>query len=148
MLVNPHSLHLVDVKGTGKKLVQRRLGPFEVQEVINPNVYRLAIPDTYPMNPVINAEHLSAYQSDSEGVFAGIERPVLPDPRKSDLYASPEMEVESIVGWRKRRGQVQYLTRWKDCGPIEDTWLTERDLRNSHAILKAFKERNADVIPV
>ncbi|EPS94953.1 hypothetical protein FOMPIDRAFT_34386, partial [Fomitopsis schrenkii] len=54
VLVNPHSLELVDVQGTGKKLVQRMLGPFEVQARINPLVYKLALPDTYPMNPVIN----------------------------------------------------------------------------------------------
>ncbi|EPS96698.1 hypothetical protein FOMPIDRAFT_1103198, partial [Fomitopsis schrenkii] len=54
VLVNPHSLELVDVKGTGKKLVQRMLSPFLVQERINPLVYKLALPDTYPMNSVIN----------------------------------------------------------------------------------------------
>ena len=73
VLINPHSLHLVDVKGTGKKLMQCRLGPFVVQEVINPNMYRLSIPDTFSMNPIFNAEHLSAYKSDEDGEFSSVE---------------------------------------------------------------------------
>ena len=60
-LVNPHSLELVDVEGTGKKLVQRMIGPFEVVEKINPQVYRLRLPDIYPMHPVFNIEHLKRY---------------------------------------------------------------------------------------
>ncbi|EMD30797.1 hypothetical protein CERSUDRAFT_40861, partial [Gelatoporia subvermispora B] len=53
VLVNPHSLELVDVKGTRRKLVQRMIGLFIVQERINLLVYRLFILDTYPMHPVI-----------------------------------------------------------------------------------------------
>lgn len=148
VLVNPHSLELVDVKGTGKKLMQRTLGPFRVQEQINPNVYRLSIPDTYPMNPIINVEHLVAYHEDKEGKFSSIHRPVLLDPRGSDLYASPEFEVEKIVAWRKRAGQLEYLVRWKGFGPVEDSWQTERDLRNAHEILSHFKAKQTTPLPV
>ncbi|KIY60703.1 hypothetical protein CYLTODRAFT_322624, partial [Cylindrobasidium torrendii FP15055 ss-10] len=49
VLINPHSLELVESKGTGKKLVQRYLGPFEVMERINPMVYRLRLPKEFPM---------------------------------------------------------------------------------------------------
>ena len=62
MLVNPHTLKLVEVEGTGQKLVQRMIRPFEVMERINPNVYRLRLPDSYPMHPVINIEHLKKYR--------------------------------------------------------------------------------------
>ena len=60
-LVNPHSLELVDVAGTSKKLIQRMIGPFEVVERINPMVYRLRLPDSYSMHPVFNLEHLKKY---------------------------------------------------------------------------------------
>lgn len=39
VLINPHTLKLVEVEGTGKKLVQRAIGPFEVLEKINLMVY-------------------------------------------------------------------------------------------------------------
>ena len=38
------------------------IGPFEVMEHINPNVYRLRLPDSYPMHPLINIEHLRKYK--------------------------------------------------------------------------------------
>ena len=45
VLVNPHSLEWVDVKGTGTKLKQRWIGPFKVMQRINPKVYRLRMSD-------------------------------------------------------------------------------------------------------
>ena len=41
VLVNPHSLDWVDAKGSGNKLKQRWIGPFEVTQCINPNVFHL-----------------------------------------------------------------------------------------------------------
>ena len=41
VLINPHSLELVDVKGKSRKLVQRKIGPFEIMEVLSPTTYRL-----------------------------------------------------------------------------------------------------------
>ena len=145
VLVNPHSLELVDVQGTGRKLVQRMLGPFPVQAQINPLVYKLALPDTYPMNPVINIEHLRKYHEDASGTFAGVQRPLLPDPRRSDVRASVEWEVEDIIGWRRnsRKGnRLEYLLRWKGFGPTEDSWVSEFDLRNAQDILRKFLRSN------
>lgn len=50
-------MELVEVKGTGKKLVQRTVGPFVIHEKINRLVYCLSIPNSYPMNPVVNIQY-------------------------------------------------------------------------------------------
>ncbi|TFY54605.1 hypothetical protein EVJ58_g8762 [Rhodofomes roseus] len=141
VLVNPHSLELVDVKGTGKKLVQRMLGPFTVLEQVNPLVYRLAMPDTYPMNPVINIEHLRKYH---EPILSSreVRRPILPDPRNSELLASEEYEVEQIVAWRRnksRSNRLEFLVRWKGYSPIFDTWEPASHLQNAYEILREYK---------
>lgn len=54
VLINPHTLKLVDTEGTSKRLVQRAIGPFEVLKKINPVVYHVRLPDSYPMHPVFN----------------------------------------------------------------------------------------------
>ncbi|KAL1685139.1 hypothetical protein GGG16DRAFT_27245, partial [Schizophyllum commune] len=54
VLVNPHTLRLVDAQGRGVKLVQRVIGPFEVLQKVSPVAYRLRLPDNYPMHPVLN----------------------------------------------------------------------------------------------
>ncbi|TFY53089.1 hypothetical protein EVJ58_g9647 [Rhodofomes roseus] len=144
VLVNPHSLELVDVKGTGKKLVQRMLGPFAVIEQVNPLVYRLAMPSTYPMNPVINIEHLRRYR-EPDLISTDVRRPILPDPRNSELLAIEEYEVESIVSWRRnkyRSNRLEFLVRWKGFSPIHDTWEPAAHLRNAHKILKEYRDHH------
>jgi hypothetical protein len=47
VLVNPHSLELVDVQGAGRKLVQRCIGPFWISEKINDTVFQIEIPPEY-----------------------------------------------------------------------------------------------------
>ena len=62
VLVNPHTLDWVDSKGAGAKLKQRWIGPFEILQKINPNVFRLRMSDNYPGFPVFNIEHLRKYE--------------------------------------------------------------------------------------
>jgi hypothetical protein len=92
VLINPHSLELVDIKGKSRKLVQRKIGPFEITEVLSPTTYRLRLPDTYPMHNVVNIQHLTKYLRSPDN-----SRPFLTNPR-DDLRSSEEYEVERIVG--------------------------------------------------
>ena len=144
-LVNPHSLELIDITGTGRKLVQRMIGPFEVVEKINPMVYRLRLPDTYSMHPVFNMEHLKKYTPSPEEFG---ERTELPPTR--ELRASEEYEVEAILGHRlvgkKRANRRMFLVRWKDYGPADDSWVSEYDLRNSSQLKRDYlKSKNLSI---
>jgi hypothetical protein len=135
VLINPHSLELLESKGAGRKLIQRRIGPFEVLEKINPQVFRLRIPSEYLMHPVINREHLKKYhQSPQE--FG--QRESLLNPRKLDRNEE-EYEVEAIVGYKRHRNRLLFRVRWKGYGPEEDSWLNSQDLRNAPALLRAYK---------
>lgn len=137
-LVNPHSLELIDVKGTGRKLVQRTIGPFEAMERINPVVYRLRLPDNYPMHPVFNLQHLKLYKP-SPAKFG--DRVELPPTRSEDL-ATEEYGVEAILGHRlsnRRTGNRRmYLVRWEGYGPEDDTWVSEYDLRNAPELRREY----------
>jgi hypothetical protein len=134
VLVNPHSLELVDVKGTGRKLVQRRIGPFVVSEKINPVVYRLDIPLEYKMHPILNIQHLRKYHRGETGL-----RATLPELR--ELATEEEYEVERIVGqqYNKSRRRMEYLVRWKGYGPEYDTFEPEAGLRNAFSKLREYK---------
>lgn len=134
VLINPHSLELVDVQGTGKKLMQRRIGPFEVTEVLGPLSYRLRLPDSYPMYNVVNVHHLTKYKRSGDP-----SRPKLANPRDG-IRSSEEWEVDRIVGEKVLpNGQVRYRVRWKDYDVENDTWQTPADLRNAPETLKAWK---------
>lgn len=137
VLVNPHTLKLVEVEGTGKKLVQRTIGPFEVLEKVNPTVFRLRLPDNYPMHPVFNVAHLKKYIPSPERFG---ERAVMPPTR--DLIGSREYEVEAILGHkltkRKTGNRRMYLVRWVGYGPAEDSWISEYDLRNAPELKREY----------
>ena len=95
VLVNPHSLELVDVKGAGHKLVQRQIGPFGISEKINNSVYRIELPPEYQMHPIINQEHLTKYRHRSPGDKSQ-QLPKLRPIAREEVY-----EVECIVGHKK-----------------------------------------------
>lgn len=137
-LVNPHTLKLIDVQGTGRKLVQRTIGPFEVMERINLLVYQLRLPDNYPMHPIFNLANLKKYRA-LDPQFG--ERTMLP-PTRDLLNASEEYEVEAILGHRltkRKDGNCRmYLIRWRGFEPSEDSWVSDYSLRNAPEIRREY----------
>ena len=136
VLVNPHSLEWAESKGEGAKLTTRWIGPFEVIQKVNPNVFRLRMGDNYPGSPVINIQHLKKYIADSTHP----ERTTLPDSfvRKPE---SKEYEVEKIVGHKRvgKKATLRYLIRWVGYGPQFDTWGSATDLKNAADLLREYR---------
>ena len=63
VVINWRNLGLLrDKKGRGDKLLARYEGPFEIMEKISAVAYRLRMPASYGMHPVLNIEHLEKYQ--------------------------------------------------------------------------------------
>ena len=66
VLINPHSLSLLrSNKGEGKKFLMQYNGPFKVMEKISDVTYRIRLPASYGIHPVINIAHLETYHSDN-----------------------------------------------------------------------------------
>src|SRR5260370_31510125 len=104
VLVNPHSLNLVDMKGTGQKLLQQRIGPFLVTEKINPIVYCLHLPAELQMHPVINIEHLTWYNRDKANPWTKLKD-------LQSLAREIEYKVDRILGHHFNQAQkhIEYL---------------------------------------
>jgi Chromo (CHRromatin Organisation MOdifier) domain len=135
VLINPHSLELVDVKGKSRKLVQRKIGPFEITEIISPTAYRLRLPDTYPMHNVVNIQHLTKYHRSKDD-----SRPNLANPR-DERQATEEYEVDKIVGEKRIGGKTLYRVRWRGYDAEDDSWQSARDLRNAPEVLKNWRSQ-------
>ena len=135
VLVNPHSLELIEVQGQGCKLVQRRIGPFTILEQINEAIYQVNLPPEYCMHPIINIEHLTRYKR-RDPELGGDTLAELRPEAKEEMY-----EVERIVGHRRvgRKG-ILYRVRWKGYGPEEDTYKTEENLRGAFSRLHEYKK--------
>ena len=135
VLVNPHALEWAESKGEGKKLMQRWIGPFEVTQRVNPNVYRLRMSNLYPGLPVFNYQHLKKYE-DSPSEF-GV-RYTLPETRPTKP-AQEEYEVEKIIAERRTKKGVEYLIRWAGYSPLYDTWEPKRALKNAPEVISKWK---------
>jgi hypothetical protein len=106
--------------------------PFEVIKKLSPVSYRLRMPASYGMHPVLNIAHFEKYKK-SPPEFSN--RPTK-NLQREDFEDLPEFEVEEIIAkWQQktRNGQraVQYLTRFKGYYPEDDEWLTTRQLKNA-----------------
>jgi hypothetical protein len=141
VLVNAHSLHpLKDHKGKGRKLLMRYEGPFEVNQQISDVTYRIALPASYKIHPVINIAHLEPYKKDS----TGLDRPKKHLDHK-DFIDEPEFEVENIIGEKwfkcKHRRIKKYHVKWLDYGPEWNSWLTKQQLTNAPELLQEWERK-------
>jgi hypothetical protein len=140
VLVNPHSLELVDVQGVGQKLVQCRIGPFRVSEKINNSVYCIELPPEYQMHLIINQEHLTKYrQRDPSKESQQL-------PELCPLASEEVYKVDWIMGHKKigKKG-ILYQVRWKEYGPEEDTYEPEANLWNAFSRLRDYRA-NASLV--
>jgi len=136
VLFNLHSLEWVDSKGTGAKLKQCWIGPFEVVQRINPKVYCLRMSDQYPGLPVFNIEHLKPYKESEEkwGECTSMRESRQIKP------TSEEYNVEAIIGHRRKLHGMEWLIRWEGYGPQFNTWEPTACLKNAPLVLDEYKK--------
>jgi hypothetical protein len=124
-------MHLHESQGPGRVFTQLYDGPFEVMEKISNVAYRLRIPSSYNIHPVINVTHLKKYNaSDPETI-----RPRLKPLRES----LEEYEVIRIVkqkwgSWNGRR-TILFQCEWIKYG-ITDDWIPANYFKNAPDILR------------
>ena len=120
-------------KRPSKKLDFKKMGPFKVDERISTSNYRLSLPGTMKLRT--NVFHISLLE------------PAPKDARlATDVEAEDEEEewdVEDILDSRIKDGQLQYLVKWLDFGPEDNSW---QPATNLHCPEKQeeFHRRNPD----
>lgn len=142
VLINPHSLELLkNIKGRGKKLLMKYDGPFEILQKVSPLAYRLRMPESYKMHPVINIAHLEKYQKSPEK-FGERQTKHL---NRLDFKDLPEFEVDKIISERTRkvnkRNRKEYKVRFSGYGEEYDEWLTKRQLKNAPEVMEKWNKR-------
>ena len=136
--LKPGDLVYVDFKlfnkKRNKKLDPRRIGPFEVLEQISPVSYKIKLPDTVKIHPVI---HISDLEPLVEDKFERKEQPLPPIIINNEEH----YEVEEILDKRTHYGKTQYLVKWKGYPLTEASWEPENNL-NCPEILETFNNSN------
>src|SRR5216683_1178410 len=98
------------------KLAPRRHGPFEIEKVVSPVVYKLRLPPQWNIHPVFHASLLTPYAETKEHG----ENYTRPPPDM--IEGEAEYEVEAVQAHRYRRRKLQYLIKWKGYPNSDNTW--------------------------
>ena len=120
-----------------RKLSPKRLGPFEITQVLSPFVYRLKLPSTWKIHDVFHAGLLSPFkQTDTHG-------PSFSAPPLTLIGSEEEYEVEAIISHKGSPGQRKYLTAWKGYPASENTWEPESNLCHAAQTLGDYKQAHS-----
>ena len=89
-----------------QKLDQKRLGPFEIMNVIGESkaAFKLRLPPHWRIHPIFHASLLDPYRVNKIG---GREQPLSPPP--DIVNGELEYEVEGVLNSRIRRNKLGYL---------------------------------------
>ena len=104
------------------KLDHRRIGPYEVENMVGSHAVRLRLPDTVRIHPVF---HVSLLELAADDPFPWQTQP---PPPPIEVDGEEEWEVERIVNSRFRYRRLQYLVRW--VGYDSPTWQPSEDLEH------------------
>jgi len=119
--------NLVFKERPSKKLIERYVGPYAIEEVVSSNAVKLRLPSLMRIHLVVNVSWIVRYkeqmkeQKKEEGKLIEVE-------------GVEEWEVEKILNKKMMRGVVKYLIRWKGFMAEGDTWERRENLKNTELI--------------
>jgi Chromo (CHRromatin Organisation MOdifier) domain len=118
-----------------KKIMPKREGPFEIDEVLGPVTYWLKLLESWKIHNVFHAMLLWPYIK-NEVYGNNYPRP-LPELLGEELY-----KVETILKhWRRGKG-YQYYVKWKGYPITEATWEHASAFSTDGDMLKEYQDRH------
>ena len=111
----------------------RKLGPFKIEERISQNNYQLALPATMKLKTSVF--HVSLLELAPKNARLAT--------KEEAEDEEEEWDVEEILDSRWTKGQLEYLVKWLDFGPEDNSW---QPATNLHCLekVKEFHQRNPD----
>ena len=93
---------LVFKKRPTKKLIERYVGLYVIEEVVSSNAVKLRLPSSMRIHLVVNVSRIVQYKEQVKGQKKEEGKPV-------EVEGVEEWEVEKILNKKKMRGVVKYL---------------------------------------
>ena len=122
-----------------RKLTEKYVGPYAIEEVVSSNVVKLRLPNSMRIHLVVNVSRIVWYKKQVKGQRKEKEKPV-------EIEGIEEWEVEKILNKMKIRGVEKNLVQWKWFTAEGDTWERKENLKNAEEALEEFEGRmNAEV---
>ena len=93
---------LVFKERSTKKLIERYVGPYTIEEVVSLNAVKLRLPSLMRIHPVVNISWIIRYKVQVKRQKKEKEKPI-------EVEGVKEWEVEKILNKKKIRGVEKYL---------------------------------------
>jgi len=123
---------LVFKERPSKKLMERYIGPYAIEEVVSSNAVKLKLPSPIRIHSVVNVSRIVRYKEQVKGQKKE-------DGKLVEVEGVEEWEVEKILNKKKIRGVVKYLIQWKDFTAEGDTWERRENLKNAEELIEEFE---------
>ena len=121
-----------------KKLIERYVGPYAIEEVVLSNVVKLRLPSLMRIHPVVNVSQIVQYKEQVRGQKKEEGKPV-------EVEGVEEWKVEKILNKKKMRGVEKYLVWWKGFTAERDTWERRENLKNAEELIEEFERGGVEV---
>jgi len=115
-----------------KKLMERYMGPYVVEEVVLSNAVKLRLPSSMRIHSVVNVSQIVRYKEQVKGQKKE-------EGKLVEVEGVEEWEVEKILNKKKIRGVVKYLIWWKGFIVEGDTWERRENLKNAEELIEEFE---------
>ena len=115
-----------------KKLTERYVGPYMIEEVVLSNAVKLRLPSSMRIHLVVNVSQIVKYKEQVKEQKKEEGKPV-------EIEGVEEWEVEKILNKKKIRGVEKYLIWWKGFIAEGDTWERRENLKNAEEMIKEFE---------
>jgi len=125
---------LVFKKRPVRKLTERYVGPYMIEEVVSSNVVKLWLPTSMRIHPVVNISRIVQYKEQVKGQKKE-------EGKLVEVEGVEEWEVENILNKKKIRGVEKYLVQWKEFMAEGNTWERKENLKNAEEALEEFEGR-------
>ena len=114
---------LVFKKRPVKKLMERYIGPYAIEEVVSLNVVKLQLPNSMRIHLVVNVSRIVWYKEQVKGQKKE-------EGKLVEVEGVEEQEVEKILNKKKIRGVEKYLVQWKGFMAEGNIWEKKENLKN------------------
>jgi len=123
---------LVFKERPSKKLMERYVRPYAIEEVVLLNAVKLKLPSLMRIHLVVNISWIVRYKEQVKGQKKEEGKPI-------EVEGVKEWEVEKILNKKKIREVVKYLIWWKGFMVEGDTWERRENLKNAEELIEEFE---------
>ena len=120
---------LVFKERPSKKLMERYVGPYAIEEVVSLNVVKLQLPSSMRIHLVVNVSWIVRYKEQ-------VKRQRKEEGKPVEVEGVEEWEVEKVLNKKKMRRVEKYLISWKGFTVEGDTWERKENLKNAEELIE------------